>query len=84
MHQKASIVEILPDDLRETIEQDVQAGDFANADEAIREAIVSQHERLALRRSLIEADTQIERGEFVTPEESDADIDDLARTLQAR
>lgn len=84
MPQKASIVEILPDDLRETIEQDVQAGDFANADEAIRKAIVSQHERLALRRSLIEADAQIERGEFVTPEESDEDIEELARRLQAR
>ena len=84
MPQKASIVKILPDDLRETIEQDVQAGDFANADEAIRKAIVSQHERLALRRSLIEADAQIERGEFVTPEESDEDIEELARRLQAR
>ena len=84
MPQKASIVEILPDDLRETIEQDVQAGDFANADEAIRKAIVSQQERLALRRSLIEADAQIERGEFVTPEESDEDIEELARRLQAR
>jgi Arc/MetJ-type ribon-helix-helix transcriptional regulator len=79
---KASIVEILPDDLRESIEQDVQAGDFANADEAIRKAIVSQHERLALRRSLVEAQAQIERGEFFTPEESDAAIEELARTLQ--
>ena len=52
--------------------------------EAIRKAIVSQHERLALRRSLIEADAQIERGEFVTPEESDEDIEELARRLQAR
>ena len=82
MPQKASIVENLPDDLRETIEQDVQAGDFANADEAIRKAIVSQHERLALRRSLVEAQAQIERGEFFTPEESDAAIEELARTLQ--
>jgi len=49
-----------------------------------RKAILSQHELLVLRRSLIEADAQIERGDSVTPEESDADIEELARTLQGR
>lgn len=84
MSQKASIIEVLPDDLRATIEQDVQGGDFATADDAIRQAILSQHERIALRRSLVEAEAQIERGEFVTPEESDRDIEELARSLRAR
>jgi len=82
--QKPATIDTLPDDLRETIEQDVQAGDFADADEAIRKAILSQHERVALRRSLVEAKAQIERGEFFTPEESDAAIEELAHTLQKR
>ena len=54
--QKADIIETLPDDLRKTIEEDVRAGEFTDADEAIRTAILSQHERLALRRSVLEAD----------------------------
>jgi len=82
--QKPATIDTLPDDLRETIEQDVQTGDFANADEAIRKAILAQHERVALRRSLVEAQAQIARGEFFTPEESDAAIEELARTLQKR
>jgi Arc/MetJ-type ribon-helix-helix transcriptional regulator len=81
MPQKAAIIDTLPDDLREKVEQDVRAGDFSTADEAIRQAILFQHERLALRRSLIEAKAQIARGEFVTAEQSHADIDELARTL---
>jgi len=84
MSQKAATIETLPDDLRATVEEDVRAGDFADADQAIRQAILSQHERLALRRSLIEAEEQIERGEFATPEESDADIEELARTIRRR
>ncbi len=72
MPQRANIIEILPDDLRETIEQDILSGDFANAEEAIRQAILSQPERLALRRSLVEAEAQIDRGEVFTPEESRA------------
>ncbi len=82
--QKANIIDALPDDLRESVEQDVSSGDFATADEAIRQAILSQHERLALRRSLVAADAAIDRGEFVTAEESDADIEELARTLTRR
>lgn len=82
--QKAHIIENLPDDLRKTIEEDVRAGDFANADDAIRKAILAQHERVALRRSLVEAKAQIERGEFFAPEESDAAIEELTRTLQKR
>jgi Arc/MetJ-type ribon-helix-helix transcriptional regulator len=78
MSQKASIIEALPEDLREAIEQDVQAGDFADADEAIRKAILSQHERIALRRSLVEAEAQIDRGEFFTPEQSRARTHALA------
>jgi Arc/MetJ-type ribon-helix-helix transcriptional regulator len=69
MPQRA-IIETLPADLRETVEEDVRAGEFADVDEAIRKAIVSQHERIALRRSLVEAEAQIERGEFFTPEQS--------------
>jgi Arc/MetJ-type ribon-helix-helix transcriptional regulator len=84
MQPKTATIETLPDDLRETIEEDVRAGEFADADEAIRKAILTQHEWLALRRSLIEAEAEIERGEFVTPEESDADIEELARALQRR
>ena len=78
MRQKTSIIEVLPDDLRKTVEQDVQAGDFANADEAIRKAILSQHERIALRRSLVEAEEQINRGEFFSPEQSRARTHALA------
>ena len=84
MMQKPATIETLPDDLRETVEEDVSAGEFATADEAIRKAILSQHERLALRRSLVAADAAIDRGEFATPEESDADIEELARTLEKR
>jgi Arc/MetJ-type ribon-helix-helix transcriptional regulator len=62
MSQKAATIETLPDDLRATVEEDVRAGEFADADQAIRQAILSQHERLALRRSLVEARAQIERG----------------------
>jgi hypothetical protein len=43
-----------------------------------------EDELIALRRSLIEAEAQIERGEFVTPEESHRDIEELARSLRAR
>lgn len=82
MPQKASIIEALPEDLRSTIEQDVQAGDFANADDAVRQAIISQHERIALRRSLVEAEKQIDRGEFFTPEESRARTHALAAKHQ--
>ena len=79
MSQKASIIEALPDDLRSTIEQDVQAGDFANADDAIRQAIISQHERIAIRRSLVEAEKQIDRGEGIPGEQV---FDDLRRRSQ--
>ncbi len=76
--QKASIIEALPDDLRETVEEDVRAGEFRDAEEAIREAILSQHERIALRRSLVEAEAQVDRGEFFTPEQSRARTHALA------
>ncbi len=76
--QKASIIEALPDDLRETVEEDVRAGEFTDADEAIRTAILSQHERIALRRSLVEAEAQVDRGEFFTPEQSRARTHALA------
>ena len=76
--QKAHLIEALPDDLRETVEEDVRAGEFADADEAIRTAILSQHERIALRRSLVEAEAQIDRGEFFTPEQSRARTHSLA------
>lgn len=82
--QKIATIDTLPDDLRRSVEQDVSAGEFATPDEAIRQAILSQHERIELRRSLIAADAAIDRGEFVTPEESDADIEELARVLQRR
>jgi len=67
--QKADIIEALPDDLRETIEEDVRAGEFTDADEAIRTAILSQHERLALRRSVLEADAACARGEGIPGEQ---------------
>lgn len=67
--QKAQIIETLPDDLRETIEEDVRAGEFTDADEAIRTAILSQHERLALRRSVVEADAACARGEGIPGEQ---------------
>jgi len=78
MSQKAATIETLPDDLRETVEEDVRAGEFTDADDAIRKAILSQHERIALRRSLIEAAAQIERGECFTPEQSRTRTRELA------
>jgi Arc/MetJ-type ribon-helix-helix transcriptional regulator len=66
--QKADIIEILPEDLRKTIEEDVRAGEFTDADEAIRTAILSQHQRLALRRSVLEADAACARGEGIPGE----------------
>jgi Arc/MetJ-type ribon-helix-helix transcriptional regulator len=66
--QKADMIETLPDDLRKTIEEDVRAGEFTDADEAIRTAILSQHERLALRRSVLEADAACARGEGIPGE----------------
>lgn len=77
--QKADIIETLPDDLRKTIEEDVRAGEFTDADEAIRTAILSQHERLALRRSVLEADAACARGEGIPGEQV---INEL-RTLSA-
>ena len=67
--QKADIIETLPEDLRKTIEEDVRAGEFTDADEAIRTAILSQHERLALRRSVLEADAACARGEGIPGEQ---------------
>jgi Arc/MetJ-type ribon-helix-helix transcriptional regulator len=77
--QKAHIIETLPDDLRETIEEDVRAGEFTDADEAIRTAILSQHERLALRRSVLEADAACARGEGIAGEQ----VFNELRTLSA-
>ena len=82
--QKSHIIEALPDDLRETIEEDVRAGEFTDADEAIRKAILAQHERVALRRSVLEADAAITRGEFITPEESRARSAQLLEELKRR
>lgn len=59
------------------------AGAFATADEAIRQAILSQHERLELRRSVLNTDAAIDRGEFVTPEASRARIAELADKYRA-
>jgi len=84
MPQRAATIETLPEDLRETIEEDVRAGEFADADEAIRKAILAQHERLALRRSVLEADTAIARGEYITPEESRARSVQLLEELKHR
>jgi Arc/MetJ-type ribon-helix-helix transcriptional regulator len=70
--------------VRRTGEQEVSAGDFATADEAIRQAIVSQHERLELRRSVLNADAAIECGEFVTPKTSCARIEELTRKYTGR
>ena len=78
MSHKAATIDPPPDDLRETVEEDVRAGEFTDADEAIRKAILAQHERIALRRSLIEAAAQIERGELFTPEQSRARTHALA------
>jgi len=77
--QKAPIIESLPDDLRETVEEDIRAGEFVDADEAIRKAILSQHERLALRRSVLEADAACARGEGIPGEQ----VFDEIRTLSA-
>ena len=76
---KADIIEILPEDLRKTIEEDVRAGEFTDADEAIRAAILSQHERLALRRSVLEADAACARGEGIPGEQ----VFNELRTLSA-
>jgi Arc/MetJ-type ribon-helix-helix transcriptional regulator len=65
MHQKTATIDSLPDDLREKVEQHVRAGEFATADDAIRQAILSQHERLELRRSIQEADAAFARGEGI-------------------
>ncbi len=77
--QKADIIEALPEDLRETIEEDIRAGEFTDADEAIRKAILSQHERLALRRSVLEADAACARGEGIPGEQ----VFNELRTLSA-
>ena len=84
MSQRAATVETLPEDLRQTIEEDVRAGEFADADAAIRSAILSQHERIALRRSVLEADAAIASGEFITPEESRARSAQLLEELKHR
>jgi Arc/MetJ-type ribon-helix-helix transcriptional regulator len=76
---KAHTIETLPDDLRETIEQDVRTGEFTDADEAIRTAILSQHERLTLRRSVLEADAACARGEGIPGEQ----VFNELRTLSA-
>jgi len=73
------MIETLPDDLRKTIEEDVCAGEFTDADEAIRTAILSQHERLALRRSVLEADAACARGEGIPGEQ----VFNELRTLSA-
>jgi len=54
------------------IEEDIRTGEFADADDAIREAIPTQQERIALRQSLLKADAAMDRGEFITPEEARA------------
>jgi Arc/MetJ-type ribon-helix-helix transcriptional regulator len=77
--QKGDIIETLPEDLRKTIEEDVRAGEFTDADEAIRTAILSQHERLALRRSVLEADAACARGEGIPGEQVFTEL----RTLSA-
>ena len=84
MSHKTTVIETLPDDLRETIEEDVRAGEFADADEAIRQAILTQHERVALHRSPIEAEAQIDRGEFFTPEQSRARSAQLLEKLKRK
>ncbi len=76
---KAELIETLPDDLRKTIEEDVRAGEFTDADEAIRTAIVSQHERLALRRSVLDADAACGRGEGISGQQ----VFNELRTLSA-
>ena len=78
--QKADIIGILPADLRKTIEEDVRAGEFTDADEAIRTAILSQHERLALRRSVLEADAACARREGIPGEQ----VFNELRTLSAK
>lgn len=82
--QKLATIDTLPDDLRRSVEEEVSAGEFATPDEAIRRAILSQHERIELRRSVINADAAIDRGEFVTPEASGARIAELARKYRTR
>jgi Arc/MetJ-type ribon-helix-helix transcriptional regulator len=84
MPQKATTIETLPEDLRETIEKQIRSGDYANADEAIRQAILWHAEHLALRRSVIAADSAIDGGEFVTAEQSRARSAELLDTLKKR
>ena len=79
MPQRAATIETLPEDLRETIEEDVRAGEFADADEAIRKAILAQHERIALRRSVLEADAACARGDGIPGEQ----VFNELRTLSA-
>ena len=67
---RAHLIETVPDDLRKTIEENVRTGEFTGADEAIRTAILSQHERLALRRSVLEADAACARGEGISGEQA--------------
>lgn len=84
MPQKASTIETLPEDLRKTVERQVRRGDHANAEEAIRQAILSHEEHLELRRSVIAADAAIERGEFVTRSQSRARSAELLESLKKR
>jgi len=84
MPQRATTIETLPEDLRTTVEEQVRRGDHANADEAIRQAILLHEEHLELRRSVIAADTAIGRGEFVTSEQSRARSGELLDSLKKR
>jgi antitoxin ParD1/3/4 len=55
-------------EVAEWIRQKVETGDYADADEVIREALglLDERDRLRkLRASLVRANEQIERGEFV-------------------
>jgi Arc/MetJ-type ribon-helix-helix transcriptional regulator len=84
MLPRATTIETLPEDLRKTVEMQVRRGDHANADEAIRQAILSHEEHLELRRSLMAADAAINRGDFVTPEGSRARSSELLASLKKR
>jgi Arc/MetJ-type ribon-helix-helix transcriptional regulator len=84
MPQRATTIETLPEDFRKTVETQVRRGDHPNADEAIRQAILLHEEHLELRRSVIAADAAIDRGEFITPEQSRARSAELLDSLKKR
>ena len=73
-----------PSETEQEIEEKVRSGGYQSADELIQEGLALIEAREAFRRAVAEGQAELDRGEYVTREESRRRMAELADRYRQR